>query len=201
MARCPHCDYPIPDDRERAGARCSSCRDPLYEPAERFARPAREGEASCSLHAHMESVGLCARCGEHLCETCRTRWRGTIVCAACADLALSSNEASSEQVRTHIRQANAAVQFAGAAWLAAVLGLCVLVLVSGRGSDFAVIVTFLSLLVLTGGVLVAAVGVGQAVAALRSGGSRRVLAALGLGLGGLYVGLLLGVGLFTLWQI
>jgi hypothetical protein len=201
MARCPQCEYPIPDDRERAGARCSSCHDPLYEPPERFSRTAREGEASCGLHGHMESVGLCARCGEHLCEACRTRWRGTIVCAACANLALSSNEASSEQVRTHIRQANAAVQLCGGAWVVAVLTLCVLVLVSGGSSDFAVIITFLSLLLLAGTALAAAVGVGQAVAALRTGGARSMAAALALALGGLYVGLLLGVGLFTLWQM
>src|SRR5947209_9972846 len=117
MARCPHCDYPIPDDRERVGARCPSCHDPLYEPAERFSRRAREGEASCALHAHMESVGLCARCGQHLCETCRTRWRGVIVCAACTDQALATSEASSEQGRIHSRQATASALLSGGAWL------------------------------------------------------------------------------------
>src|SRR5436305_12817877 len=135
MARCPHCEYPIPDDRERVGARCGSCHDPLYEPAERFSRQAREGEASCALHAHMESVGQCARCGQHLCETCRTRWRGLIICASCADLALSSSEASSEQVRTHARQATAAAVFSGGAWLLAGLALGVLALLAGRARD------------------------------------------------------------------
>ena len=36
MARCPSCEYPLPDDRERLGARCLGCRDPLYEPAGRI---------------------------------------------------------------------------------------------------------------------------------------------------------------------
>ena len=201
MARCPHCEYPIPDDRERAGARCSSCHDPLYEPAERFSRLAREGEASCALHAHMESVGVCVRCTQHLCETCRTRWHGTIICAACADRALGGSEASSEQVRTHSRQSRAAALMGGAAWLAGGLALVVLYLLSGRDSDLAVIVTFLSLLLIAGGGLVSAVGIGQAIAALRTGGARGGVAAAGLMLGGLYIGVLLGAGLFTLWQM
>jgi hypothetical protein len=198
MARCPHCEYPIPDDRERVGARCSSCHDPLYEPAERFSRQAREGEASCERHAHMESLGLCSRCGHHLCETCRTRWRGTIICATCAELALASREASSEQARTHSLQANAAILLSGAAWLAAGLALGVLAVLSGSSSDLAVMATFLSLLVIASAGLLAAVGVGQAVGALRTGGTRSAVAGIGLGLGGLYIGLLLGVGLFSL---
>src|SRR5262245_2834189 len=123
MARCPNCEYPVPDDRDRVGARCPSCHDPLYEPAARFSRTAREGEASCDLHAHMESVGVCARCGRHLCETCRTRWRNTIICAACADRALASSEASPEQVRTHSRQTLAGVLLGGGAWLGAALAV------------------------------------------------------------------------------
>ena len=92
MPRCPHCDYPVPDDRERVGARCPNCHDPLYEPALRFSRRAREGEASCAAHPGMESVSVCARCNQHLCETCRTRWRNVIICAACVDRALASGE-------------------------------------------------------------------------------------------------------------
>jgi hypothetical protein len=199
MARCPHCDYPIPDDREAAGARCSSCHDPLYEPPVRFSRRAREGEASCAVHAGMESVGVCARCNQHVCETCRTRWRGTIICAACADRALSTGEASPEQAGTHVQQAKASVQLTGLAWLAA--GLAALVLqVSGRGSDLGVIVTFVALLVLVGAVLLAAVGMGEALAALRAGGNRTALAAAGLALGGLYIGVMLGIGTLALWQ-
>jgi hypothetical protein len=140
----------------------------------------------------------------HLCETCRTRWRGLIICAACADLALSSSEASSEQDRIHNRQANASALLSGGAWLVGGLALGVLTLLSGRGSNLAVILTFLALMFLGGAGLLAAVGVGQAVAALRtSDGRNRVasgFAVAGLGLGGLYVALLLGAGLLTLWQ-
>ncbi len=201
MARCPNCDYPLPDDRERVGARCPSCHDPLYEPAGRFSRPAREGEASCALHAHMESVGVCARCGQHMCETCRTAWRGTVICAACTERALASSEASSEQVQTQNRQALAGLLLGGGAWPVAGLALGLLAWLSGRSSDAAVIFTFLSLLLIPLAGVGAAVGVGQSAAALRGGSGRVVLAGAGLAAGGLYVGLLLGVGLFTLWQM
>src|SRR6516162_9238402 len=88
MNRCPSCDYPLPADRERLGARCPNCRDPLYEPPGRIGRPAREGEGSCAVHEAVETVGVCARCGNYLCEVCRTQWRGQIVCGACVQRAL-----------------------------------------------------------------------------------------------------------------
>jgi hypothetical protein len=198
MARCPHCDYPIPDDRERVGARCHNCRDPLYEPALRFSRRSREGEASCAAHAGIESVSVCARCNRHLCETCRTRWRNVIICAACADRALGSGEAIAARTGDGARQAQASLLMSGGAWLAAAVALLGLWLFSG-GSDLGVVFTFLSLVLLTAAVPLAAVGVGQAIAALR-GGPRRWLAGAGLALGGLYIGLLMGLGTIALWQ-
>ena len=105
MALCPSCDYPIPDDRERVGARCPNCREPLYEPPERFGRPVREGEGACGVHPECESVGPCGRCGTFMCETCRTKWRDQVLCAACVDRAMESKEAAPEQSRTHLRQA------------------------------------------------------------------------------------------------
>ena len=87
MSRCPSCDYPLPADRERLGARCPNCRDPLYEPPGRLGRPAREGEGSCAVHTGVETVGVCARCGNYLCEVCRTQWRGQIICGACVQRA------------------------------------------------------------------------------------------------------------------
>src|SRR5262245_35842414 len=135
MARCPHCEYPIPDDRERVGARCPHCRDPLYEPAGRCSRPAREGEASCAVHPGMEGVGYCARCNGCLCETCRTRWQALIVCAACFDRALAGQQVAdlstaatrAAAARTeNFRQATAGVLLAGAAWLLAGFALLAL---------------------------------------------------------------------------
>ena len=92
MARCPSCDYPLPEDRERMGSRCPSCKDPLYEPQGRIGRPVRMGEAACTVHPANESLGPCSRCGNFLCEVCRTRWRDQVLCAACVDRALESRD-------------------------------------------------------------------------------------------------------------
>jgi hypothetical protein len=197
MARCPSCDYPLPDDRERVGARCPRCRDPLYEPAGRIPRPARPGEAACPVHAGIESVGVCLRCGEQVCEVCRTRWRREIVCAACVDRALHTHEATPEQARSHRRQARLALLFGGGAWLPSALALGVL---QAAGSQAPVLLTFVAFLIVAGDMLVAALGVGQAVAALRTRGEYMARASLGLLLGGLYVGAGLGAGTLFLWQ-
>jgi hypothetical protein len=199
MARCPCCDYPLPDDRERVGARCPRCRDPLYEPATRIARAARAGEPSCPVHAAVESVSQCSRCGEHLCEVCRTRWRGQILCSACVDRALQTHEATPDQQRSVVRQARLALLLGGGAWLLSAVALGVLRLV---GNQAPVFLTFAVCLVLLGNVLVAALGVGQGITALRTPGERRRSgeAAAGLLLGGVYAGLMLGLGTLFVWQ-
>jgi hypothetical protein len=201
MARCPSCEYPLPDDRERLGARCPSCRDPLYEPAGRSGRPAREEEGSCVIHAGIETVGVCARCGNYLCEVCRTRWRGTILCAACVDRALESSEATPEQIRSHFRQAILSLILGIAAWVLSFLGfLMIALLVGGDGDPGMVAFVFLGLLVLAGSVLVAALGIGQATAALRTRGNHMILATIGLILSGLFIGALFGFATFNMWQ-
>jgi hypothetical protein len=201
MARCPSCEYPIPDDRERVGARCPNCRDPLYEPPGRNSRPAREDEADCAAHAGMESVGQCARCKLHLCEVCRTRWRGQILCAACVDKALAGSEATPEQARSQARQTFLSLALGVGAWLLAGLALLALDQVNRlTGGKAPVGLTFVVFLIVAGNALAAAVGVGQAVAALRQRGERQALALVGLVLGGLYAGALLGAGTFFVWQ-
>ncbi len=145
------------------GRRCPSCHDPLYEPAGRFPRLARPGEAECLVHAGMESVGMCFRCGEQVCEVCRTRWRGQILCANCVDRAMQTHEATPEQARSHRRQALRALLLGSGAWLPGLVGLGVLHL---AGSQPPVLLTFVVLLILAADVLVAALGVGHAVAAL-----------------------------------
>jgi hypothetical protein len=197
VARCPYCDYPLSEDRERLGARCPRCHDPLYEPAGRIPRLARAGEASCPVHAGMESVGECARCGEQVCEACRTRWRSQILCAACVDRAMQTHEATPEQARAHRRQAERAVQLGGGAWVPSAIALGVLLL---AGSQPPVVLMLVVFLVLAADVLVAALGVGQAVAALQTRGERNGLAGVGLVLGGLYIGVMLGLGTMFFWQ-
>src|SRR6185437_2278616 len=103
--------------------RCPNCRDPLYEPPGRVSRFTREDEGACALHAGRETVGTCGRCGNYFCEVCRTRWRDQILCAACAERALASREATPEQARTHFRQALLGLLLGLGAWVIFILGL------------------------------------------------------------------------------
>jgi hypothetical protein len=201
MALCPSCDYPIPDDRERVGARCPNCRDPLYEPPGRFGRPVREGEGACSVHPECESVGPCGRCGNFMCETCRTRWRDQILCAACVDRALESKEAAPEQSRTHFRQALMALGFGVGAWALGVAGFIVAVVaVLAAGGQpttaTAAIAGLIIMVMFLAGGAVAMFGIGQAIAVLRVRGSHMTLATIGLTVGGLFIGMF--IGLFAL---
>src|SRR5262249_50674192 len=161
MARCPSCDYPIPDDRDRAGARCPSCHDPIYEPPTRVARAARPDEAACARHPAMESVGQCARCRQHLCETCRTRWRTQIVCAACVELAFNAAEATPAQAQATQNQAYASVALGGSAWVGAALALFLATRASMLG-EYAHVLLLACVVLVAALALAASVGVGQA---------------------------------------
>ncbi len=170
MALCPSCDYPIPDDRERVGARCPNCREPLYEPPERFGRPVREGEGACGVHPECESVGPCGRCGTFMCETCRTKWRDQVLCAACVDRAMESKEAAPEQSRTQLRQAILALSMGIGAWVLSLVGFVVAGLgmaATGGQLPAAVIWILLAMAALLVAAGVALFGIGQATAVLR----------------------------------
>src|SRR5260370_829997 len=125
MARCPSCDYPLPEDREKVGARCPTCKDPLYEPPGRVGRPAREGEGQCPVHPGVETVGTCRRCGNYLCEVCRTRWREFILCAACVQRALDAKEAAPELETAQRRQALLSIGLGAGLWGVAIIGAVV----------------------------------------------------------------------------
>ena len=205
MALCPSCEYPLPDDRERVGARCPNCRDPLYEPPGRFGRPVREGEGACSVHPECESVGPCGRCGNFMCETCRTRWRDQILCAACVDRVMESKEAAPEQSRTHLRQALMALCMGIGAWVLGVIGFVVAVVAvaaSGGRPTVATLVTtglILMAMFLAGGA-VSMFGMGQAVAVLRVRGNHMILATIGLVVGALYIGMFIGLFAMSIYN-
>ncbi|HTU18000.1 MAG TPA: hypothetical protein VMG10_08045 [Gemmataceae bacterium] len=197
MNRCPSCDYPLPHDRERIGARCPSCRDPLYEPPGRVSRFAREDEGACALHAGRETVGTCGRCGNYFCEVCRTRWRDQILCAACAERALASREATPEQARAHFRQALLGLVLSLGSWPVFILGQ-----VSAIGFAFAnrnVLLALLALVLVVSAVLMAVVGTGQAAAALRTRGHHMIMATSGFLIGGLFLGIFIGNYVLQLW--
>ena len=198
MPLCPSCEYPLPDDREKVGARCPNCHDPLYEPPGRFGRPVREGEGACSVHPECESVGPCGRCGNYMCETCRTRWRDQVLCAVCVDRALESKEAAPEQSRTHLRQALTALGMGIGAWVMGIIGIVIVgIVVAGSGGQptvaTAVAAGLIMLVMFLAGGAVSMLGMGQAAAVLRVRGNHMILATIGLVVGALYVGMFIGL--------
>lgn len=197
MNRCPSCDYPLPHDRERIGARCPNCRDPLYEPPGRISRPAREGEGACAVHAGRETVGTCGRCGNFFCEICRTRWRDQIVCAACVERALALREATPEQARAHLRQAVLGVLLGIAAWGVFLLGQ--LMGVAAIAANKNVLLLLVALVLMVGSAPLGVLGIGQAAAALRARGHHMIVATGGLLISGLFVGSFIGLFVFQLW--
>jgi hypothetical protein len=202
MSRCPSCDYPLPADRERLGARCPNCRDPLYEPPGRIGRAARDGEGSCAVHAGVETVGVCARCGNYLCEVCRTPWRGQIVCGACVQRALETKEAAPEAARQSFVQALLSVGLGGAAWV--LIGVAFLLVVIGfavGGQGGAAVGAVGALAILAVAAILAVFGVGSAVAVLRVRGGSMILAVIGLLINCLHLGALVGLFTMNLWQI
>jgi hypothetical protein len=197
MNRCPSCDYPLPHDRERIGARCPNCRDPLYEPPGRVSRPARPGEGACALHAGRETIGTCGRCGNYFCEVCRTRWRDQILCAACAERALAAREATPEQAKAHFRQALLGLLLGLGAWAVFILGIVLLfAAVATRNNPLLVL---LALLFFMSAMVLAVVGTGHAAAALRARGPYMIMATSGLLIGGLFLGVFLGNYILQLW--
>jgi hypothetical protein len=197
MNRCPSCDYPLPHDRERIGARCPNCRDPLYEPPGRASRPARDDEGACALHAGRETVGTCGRCGNYFCEVCRTRWRDQILCAACAERALASREATPQQARAHFRQALFGLLLGLGAWPVFILAQVLLAVAVLTNRN--VLLALLALVLVVSSLLLAVVGTGQAAAALRTRGAHMIMATSGLIIGGLFLGAFIGNYIVELW--
>jgi hypothetical protein len=197
VARCPSCDYPLPENRERLGARCPGCRDPLYEPVGNPVRKVREGEAACAVHPANESVGTCARCGNYLCDVCRSRWRDKILCAACVARLLEAREAAPEQARAGLRRALLSLGLGAGGWAFFVLGV---VMILGGAFAGNPVVILLAMPVLLVAATAALFGIGQAAAVLRARESHMILATVGLILGGLNVGSLIGWFVASVWQ-
>jgi hypothetical protein len=151
------------------------------------------------VHAGRRSVGTCGRCGNYLCEVCRTPWRGKILCTPCVDRALESGEAAPEQARAHARQAILSLCLGVAAW---VLGVLLILLMGFLASNSAghIGLVLLAMLFLMGDTLVAALGLGQAIAALRARGNHMIVATAGLILSGLFLGVFIGLFTFSVWS-
>ena len=83
MARCPSCEYPLPENRVYAwGAHVRiAVTHSMSRPAVLRGQHPR-ARRLCAAHPKNESIGPCGRCGNYLCEVCRTRWRDQVLCAA-----------------------------------------------------------------------------------------------------------------------
>ena len=189
MRRCPECRERLPDDLERCGARCPACREPLYDDPPPRRRP-RDDDGICPVHPDNAARDTCGRCGNYLCDTCRTRWRNRWLCAACVDRALESKEAAPAEAGAHLRQALLAMALGVGSWTIFFIGI----LLAGagvEGGEKALVV--LAGLVILASPLPAVVGVGQGAAAVRARGDHMILATIGLVLSGLNVGVFLGL--------
>ncbi len=204
MARCPSCDYPLPDDRDKIGSRCQNCHDPLYEQPGRVGRPAREGEGQCPVHAGIETVGTCRRCGNYICEVCRTRWRESILCAACVQRALDARGAAPEMETTERRQAILSLGLGAGLWGVAVAGFLIAILLIGTATNSgnagaAILGGLIILATIAVSGMMAVFGIGSATSVLRTRGSYMLLATAGLLLSCLFLGGAIGFLTFSFY--
>lgn len=205
MARCQYCGYFLPEDRDRVGSRCPHCRCPLYIPPDRVPREVRPDEAACSVHPGSVATGTCGRCGNFVCETCRTRWNDAVVCTACLERALRAGGADSARKAGHSRRATLGLSGGLAAWLltGGVFLVAYLVfnsMATPKDNQLATVLVGLCILFLfPAAVIIALVGLGQSAAALRTRGDSMIVATLGFLLCGLHVGAVVGIFLFEVW--
>jgi hypothetical protein len=189
MFRCPECGERLPDELDGLGSRCPACREPLYDDPPRRRPTAEVGQ--CAVHPENPALGTCGRCGNYVCAVCRTRWRERWLCAACVDRALERRDAAPAEAGAHTRQAILGLALGLCGWAMFVLALVVAAAAQGAG-DGTLLIVLAGFLVLASP-LPSVIGLGQAVAALRSRGDHMILATLGLILCGLNVGVLIGL--------
>lgn len=200
MLRCRTCRKRLRGERDDLGARCPHCRAPLFEPPHADDEPAPDG-AHCAAHAANAAYATCQRCGNYVCDLCRSRWRDKWLCVGCVEHALAANEAAPEDIRTHLRQAVLSVLCGVASWSATLAALVLIVAALGDGADEPnVALAGLGGLLFLASPMPALVGVGQGAAAVRARGDHLILATAGLILSGLQTGVVVGLFLFSAWQ-
>jgi hypothetical protein len=196
MIECRYCRDVFHKPVEKIGARCPTCRMPLFEKDRQ--RPPVVDLGPCALHKDNSAVAKCQRCGKMMCVLCRTRWEEEIVCAACLDLSLEKGEASPKLAEAQNRQAAWSVALAVGGWSLLLLTLWPLsALFKGSPERSPAVLT---LMLFYGSFFPALFALGQAVACIRVRGKRLSLATWGLSLAGLQLGMCLGILFLNIWH-
>lgn len=203
MVVCRQCREYVRGDLEETGARCPSCRLPLYEPPDPPApRPEHldQTQSACAVHPGNLAVGPCPGCGTFVCGYCRTRWQGRRVCVACVERELGGKGANPLALKAHRQQALLSLVLGIGGWVLLVLGGLPLFALPGRESGPAQTLRTLAELLLLASLVPALFGVGQGAAALRGRGDRMRIATTGLLLSASQLGIMLGLLAFNLWN-
>src|SRR5262249_22223483 len=134
-------------------------------------------DALCAIHRRSRARGTCQRCGNYICQVCRTKLRGQMLCPACVERVLESQETTPQEARAHLWQAILAIVFGVAGWGVALLGI----ILAGVGveSESMVLVGLGGLTILASPVA-AVLGAGQGAAAIRARGDHMIMATIGL---------------------
>ena len=196
MIECRHCRQFVAKPVEKIGARCPTCRLPLFE-KERPRAPVVD-LGPCAWHANNSAVAKCQRCGKMMCAPCRTRWYEEIVCSSCLDQFLQKGPASPRLVQAQQRQAHLSLVFAFMAWAVLLLTAWPLAALF-RGSPDRNPATLI-LMLFFGSFFFALYAVGQAAACLRMRSRGLTLAIWGLALAGAHLGLCLGLVVLNIWH-
>jgi hypothetical protein len=201
VLQCQVCGERVRGEADDIGARCRRCRMPLYEDP-RLSWGSETGlpdGSRCVAHATNGAVGTCQRCGNFLCAVCRTRWQNQVICMACVERALESQEATPTEVRAHFRQALLAVIFGVLTWLIT-LGAVLMVTLGFNGKELDPVLIGFGFLLLLVTPFPAILGIGQGAAAIRARGDHMILATIGLLLSGIHTGVVIGLFSLALWQ-
>lgn len=195
MIECRYCREIFRKPPEKIGARCPTCRMPLFE-KERQRTPVVD-LGPCSVHKENQALGKCQRCGRMMCAACRTRWEDEIVCPACLEKALQAGEASPRQVRALGRQATWSFLFALAAWGLLALSLWPISSL-GRGQPSKEL-AYIAATLFLGAWVPAAAAVGHGVSSLCTRARNMALAVVGVCLAGLQLGISIGLLVLNIW--
>jgi hypothetical protein len=196
MIECRHCRDVFRQPITKLGARCPTCRMPLFEKDRQ--RPPVVDLGPCAVHANNSAAAKCQRCGKMMCTLCRTRWGEEIVCVSCLDLSLQKGDVSPDAVRMQNRQAVRSFVLALCGW--AVLLLTFWPLAALFRSNFSQGSASMALVLFFGSCALALFAVGQASACIIARGQRLVLATCGLSLAGLHIGVCLGLAVLNVWN-